>query len=213
VRPALRVMLVSLSCLGVLVSPACAATFTVEQSMSSLVVQIFREGAAAKLGHDHVIHATSFSGRVTYDPTAPAASSITVQVHTATLKVDDPATRQKFHLPGGPTAIDVTAIEKNMKAESQLHVAKFPMITFVSTTITAETEDRYLVTGQLTIRGVTNAVRFPAHVAMEGHAFRGTATITFTQSAFGYTPYSVLLGAIKNRDAVLLHIDLVAVPE
>jgi hypothetical protein len=48
---------------------------------------------------------------------------------------------------------------------------------------------------------------------MEGNIFRATATFTFMQSAFGYKPYSALLGAIKNKDAVMLHIQLVAVPE
>ena len=48
---------------------------------------------------------------------------------------------------------------------------------------------------------------------MEGNLFRATATLTFMQSAFGYKPYSALLGAIKNKDAVMLHIHLVAVPE
>ncbi len=212
-RAILRVTLVGLSCLGVVVSPAWAATFKVDPSKSSLVIQIFRDGVAAKLGHDHVVHATTFSGRVTYDPAAPGESSIGLQVHAATLKVDDPATRQKFHLRGQPTTTDVAEIEKSMKAESQLHVAKFPMITFISTTITAETEDRYLVTGQLTIRGVPKAVRFPANVVMEGNVFRGTAMLELMQSAFGYTPYSALFGAIKNKDAALLHIDLGAIPE
>ena len=87
------------------------------------------------------------------------------------------------------------------------------MITFTSTTIIAEAPDRYLVTGRLTIRGVTRAVQFPASVGMEGKIFRATATLTFMQSAFGYKPYSALLGAIKNKDAVMLHIHLVAVPE
>jgi hypothetical protein len=48
---------------------------------------------------------------------------------------------------------------------------------------------------------------------MEGQTLRGTATLAFTQSSFGYRPYSALLGAIKNKDAVTLHIDLVAIPE
>jgi polyisoprenoid-binding protein YceI len=100
-----------------------------------------------------------------------------------------------------------------VKAEGQLDVARFPMITFTSTTITLETQDRYLVMGPLTIRGVTKAVRFPANVVMEGNVFRGTATLTLMQRAFGYKPYSALLGTIKNKDAVMLHIDLVAVPE
>ena len=176
-------------------------------------MQIFRDGVAAKLGHDHVVQATAFSGSVTYDPSAPGLSSVAAQVHTATLKVDDAETRRKFGLEGQPTAADVAEVEKSMKAEGQLAVSKFPMITFASTTITRETPDRYLVAGQLTIRGITRAVQFPANVVVEGDVFRATATLTFMQSAFGYKPYSALLGAIKNKDAVVLHIDLVAIPE
>ena len=148
----------------------------------------------------------------------PAGCAIEM-VHTASLVLDDlpcmddAETRRKFGLEGQPTAADVAEVEKSMKAEGQLDVSKFPMITFTSTTITPETAARYLVAGQLTIRGVTRAVQFPANVVMEGNVFRATATLTFMQSAFGYKPYSALLGAIRNKDAVRLHIDLVAVPE
>jgi polyisoprenoid-binding protein YceI len=197
------------------VSPAdsvSAATFRIDSSRSSLVVQIFRDGVAAKLGHDHVVRATTFSGRVTYDPSTPALSSVAAQVRTATLRVDDAETRRKFGLEGQPSGNDLAEIEKSMKAEGQLDVARFPVITFTSTTVTRQTADRYLVTGPLTIRGVTRTVQFPANVAMEGNVFRATATLTVMQSAFGYKPYRALLGAIKNKDAVRLHIDLVAVP-
>jgi polyisoprenoid-binding protein YceI len=198
---------------GGLAGPASAATFRIDPSRSSLVVQIFRDGLAAKLGHDHVVEATTLEGRVAYDPSAPALSSVAAQIHTASLKVDDAETRRKFGLEGQPTAADVAEIEKSMKAEGQLDASRFPVITFTSTTITADAPDRYLVTGQLTIRGVTRDVRFPARAVMEGNLFRATATLTFMQSAFGYKPYSALLGAIKNKDAVMLHIQLVAVPE
>jgi polyisoprenoid-binding protein YceI len=194
-------------------APASAAAFKVDPARSSLVVQIFRDGVAAKLGHDHVVQATTFSGRVTYDPSAPTLSSVAAEVRTATLTVDDAETRRRFGLEGQPSTKEVAEIDKSMKAEGQLDVAKFPLITFTSTTITPQAQDRYLVTGQLTIRGVTRAVQFPANVVMEGNVFRATATFTFMQSAFGYKPYSALLGAIKNKDAVMLHIDLVAVPE
>ena len=210
------ITVVGLSCLvivGGLAAPASAATFRVDPSRSSLVVQIFRDGVAAKLGHDHVVQATAFSGSVTYDPSAPGRSSVAAQVQTATLKADDAETRRRFGLEGQPSANDVAEIDKSMKAEGQLDVARFPAITFTSTTITPDTPDRYLVAGDLTIRGVTRAVQFPANVVMEGRVFRATATLTFMQSAFGYKPYSALLGAIRNKDAVMLHIDLVAVPE
>jgi polyisoprenoid-binding protein YceI len=190
-----------------------ATAFRVEPSQSSLVAEIFREGIASVFAHDHVVEATSFSGRITYEPAVPEASSISVQVNAATLKVDSPETRRQFHSRGEPTTADVSDIERNMKGEGQLHVAKFPLITFVSTRINSERDGQYWVTGHLTIRGVTKTVRFPANVVMEGHTLRATATLEFTQSAFGYRPYSALLGTIKNKDTVVLHIDLVAIPE
>lgn len=190
-----------------------ATAFRVEPSQSSLVAEIFREGTASVFAHDHVVEATSFSGRITYEPAVPEASSISVQVNAATLKVDSPETRRQFHSRGEPTTADVSDIERNMKGEGQLHVAKFPLITFVSTSINSEGDGQYWVTGHLTIRGVTKTVRFPANVVMEGHTLRATATLEFTQSAFGYRPYSALLGTIKNKDTVVLHIDLVAIPE
>src|SRR5262245_49262279 len=210
----LRVTVVGLACLAVLGGPAgsaSAATFKIDPSRSLLVVQIFRDGVAAKLGHDHVVQATTVSGSVTYDPATPAVSSVAAEVQTATLKVDEAQTRRRFGREGQPSTGDVAEIEASMKAEGQLDVARFPTITFASTTITAETPERYLVTGQLTIRGVTRDVQFPATAVMDGNILRTTATLTFMQSAFGYKPYSALFGAIKNRDAVVLHIDLVAV--
>jgi hypothetical protein len=47
-------------------------------------------------------------------------------------------------------------------------------------------------------------------VGIESGALRARATVTFLQSSFGYRPYRALLGAIRNRDEVTLHVDLVA---
>ena len=176
-------------------------------------MQLFRDGVAAKLGHDHVVRATRFSGFVRFDPTAPEAASIRVDVDAAGLKADEPSTRRRFGASGEPTADDVEQVEKSMKSEAQLNVATFPRITFVSNRITRQASDRYLVTGQLTIRGLTRTVQFPASVRMEGDVLHATATVEFSQSSFGYQPYRAALGAIKNKDAVMLHVDLTATPQ
>jgi polyisoprenoid-binding protein YceI len=188
-------------------------TFTIDQSRSSLVVQLFRDGVAARLGHDHVVRATRFSGRVRFDPAAPESASISVDVDAHGLEVDEPSTRRRFDVSGEPTADDIVQIETSMKSEEQLNVSRFPRITFVSNQIAREASDRYLVTGRLSIRGVSKTIRFPATVRMEGNVVRATATLEFLQSAFGYRPYRAALGAIKNKDAVILHIDLTATPQ
>ena len=99
-----------------------------------------------------------------------------------------------------------------MRAPDQLDVARYPTIRFASTRVVDEGQGRLRVTGRLTLRGVTREVTFPATVALESGALRGRATVTFLQSSFGYRPYSALLGAIRNKDEVTLHVDLVARP-
>ena len=191
-------------------SPGLSASFKVDPAQSSLVLQLFKDGVAARLGHDHVVHASVFSGIVAYDPRNPEASSIQVAVDVRSLIADDPGTRRKFGLAGEPSASDRAEIDKAMKGDGQLAAARFPSMTFTSTAIATQPDGRFLVTGRLTIRGVTNELKFPAQMSVEGTQLRGRAQLKFKQSSFGYPPYSALLGAIKNKDEVILHIDLVA---
>lgn len=205
-----RVALVSALIIGVGASPGLSASFKVDPAQSSLVVQLFKDGVAARLGHDHVVHARELSGTVAYDPRNPEASSIRVAVEVGSLIADDPGTRRKFGLAGEPSASDRAEIDKAMKADGQLAAARFPSMTFTSTAIATQPDGRVLVAGRLTIRGVTNELKFPAQMSVEGARLRGRAQLKFKQSSFGYPPYSALLGAIKNKDEVILHIDLVA---
>ena len=196
--------------LGFGVGIGSAGTFTVDPGQSALVVQVFKDGVAARLAHDHVVQARGFSGTVAYDPQNPDASTIAVKVEVASFQADEPATRRKFRLEGDPSAKDRADIETAMKSDGQLAALRFPSITFASTSITKQPDGRFLVTGRLTIRGVTQEVKFPAQITMEGGLLRGRTQLTFKQSSFGYQPYSAALGAIKNKDEVTLHIDLAA---
>jgi polyisoprenoid-binding protein YceI len=190
------------------VEPGWAGTFTIDPGQSALVVQVFKDGVAATLAHDHVVQARALSGTIAYDPQRPDASSIEVKVEVGSLQADEPATRRKFGLEGEPSAKDRADIEATMKSEGQLAVAHFPAITFASTSIAKQPDGRFLVTGRLTIRGVAQEVKFPAQIALDGGLLRGRAQLTFKQSSFGYQPYRAVLGTIKNKDEVILHIDL-----
>jgi polyisoprenoid-binding protein YceI len=206
------VALVAALAVGATARPGAPADFTVDPARSSLVVQLFRDGLAARLGHDHVVRARRFSGTVTYDPRGPGAASIRLEVETASLVADERATRQAFGLPGEPSARDLAEIDAAMKGRDQLDVASYPALTFRSTAISKQPDGRLAVTGRLTIRGITAEVTFPAQVTVDGGGLRGRAQVRFAQSTFGYRPYSALLGALRNRDEVILHVDLVAVP-
>jgi polyisoprenoid-binding protein YceI len=191
---------------------AWGATFRVDPERTRLVLQLFREGVGSGLAHDHVVEATEVGGVVEYDTARPAASTIVVEVRTASLRVDEPAARRRLGVEGDLSESQRADVGKAMRAPDQLDVARYPTIRFVSTRVADEGDGRLRVTGRLTLRGVTREVTFPATVALESGALRGRATVTFLQSSFGYRPYSALLGAIRNKDEVTLHVDLVARP-
>ena len=189
---------------------AGGATYRIDPERTHLAVRLYREGVGSRLAHDHVVEATEVMGRVEYDAARPEASSIVVEARTASLRVDEPAARRRLGVEGDLSNGQRADVDKAMRAPDQLDVAQHPTIRFTSTRIVPEGDGRLRVTGQLTLRGVTREVSFPAMVALESGALRGRATLTLLQSSFGYRPYRALLGAIRNKDEVTLHVDVVA---
>jgi polyisoprenoid-binding protein YceI len=191
---------------------AWSATLRIDPERTQLVVRTYKDGLGSALAHDHVVEATEISGTIEYDPARPEASLVVIEARTASLRVDDPAARRRFGVPGEPSESDRADIAKAMRAPDQLDVARYPTIRFASTRVVPQGEGRLQITGGLTIRGATREVTFPATVTLEGDVLRARATLRFLQSTFGYRPYSALLGAIRNKDEVSLDVDLVARP-
>lgn len=191
---------------------ARAATFRIDQAGTRLAVHVFRDGLGSRLAHDHVVEATEVTGSVDYDAARLEASTIVIEARTATLRVDEPAARRRLGVEGDLSDSQRADVAKAMRAPDQLDVERHPTIRFASTRIVGDGEGKLQVIGQLTLRGVTRELSFPATVTLESGGLRARATLTFLQSAFGYRPYSALLGAIRNKDEVTLHVDLVATP-
>lgn len=190
-----------------------AAPYKVDPAKSQLVVQVFKEGVASSLAHDHVVQATQISGTIEYDPASVTTSSIQVEAKSASLQADAPALRKQFGLTSELGQDDRKQVEANMKGEDQLNVAKYPTISFKSTGITVgTTPGDVLVKGNLTLRGVTKAVSFPAKVKMDGANFVGEGKLKIKQNDFGYEPYSALMGAIRNQNEVVLNLKVVGTP-
>jgi polyisoprenoid-binding protein YceI len=215
-RPPRWAIAVRASVLAVLVllgpGVAASATFRIDPERTRLAVRTHRDGIGSGLAHDHVVEATEVTGLVEYDAARSEASSITVEARTASLRVDEPASRRRLGVEGDLSDSQRADVAKAMRAADQLDVERHPTIRFASTRVVSEGEGRLRVTGTLTLRGVAREVSFPATVALESGTLRGRATLTFLQSSFGYKPYSALLGAIRNKDEVSLHVDLVAAP-
>ena len=98
-----------------------------------------------------------------------------------------------------------------MKGDDQLDVEHFPRIRFESTKVAKGADGSLVVTGRFTLHGQTRTVQLPVTVEeRDDGSLRGRGTLRLKVSDYGITPYRAFLGAVKVKDEVRLHLDLIA---
>ncbi len=101
-----------------------------------------------------------YTGTGTYDPADPAASTVHIDIRTASV---DTRNRDRDNHLRSPEFFDVDS---------------FPTITFTSTEIVPTGDDRFAITGDLTIKGISKPVTFDTELT-------GTATDPFGHERLG----------------------------
>ncbi|UCD56475.1 MAG: YceI family protein [Candidatus Hydrogenedentota bacterium] len=202
---------------------ADATDYIVDPARSELVVRLFKAGFAAAFAHNHVIRATRYSGKASFDPGNLSTASVRIEVQADSLMADEPEIREKYGLTKQLRVGDREKIQSTMLSAEQMHVNRYPTMEFRSTSIEKRSQKQYIVTGDLTIHGVTRSVTFPVMVEQDdvslngqdpqARELQGRATVRFRQSDFGIKPYSAMLGAVRNKDEVVLYADIVVIPQ
>ena len=149
---------------------------------ASLHVHTYREGVAAKAGHDLIIEVTRWEATVERGAIELTADPGSLEVREGRRGVK-PLTDK-----------DRREIRKNIDAK----VLGSSPIVFRSKRLDGDT-----VTGELTMAGATRPVNFRLDTA--GGRIR--ATIPLVQSQWGIKPYRGLMGALKVRDDVEIVVD------
>lgn len=121
-------------------------------------------------------------------------------------------------LVGGTFVIDMTSITDtditnenfnkkltdHLKSEDFFSVEKHPNATFKITKVTPISkpkagEPNYSITGDLTIKGITNPVTFPATVAINGKSAEATAKIELDRTKWDIKYRSGLMGTAADK--------------
>jgi polyisoprenoid-binding protein YceI len=100
-------------------------------------------------------------------------------------------------LTGGSFVIDMTTIncedlegeykgklEGHLKSDDFFGVEKFPTASFSITKAVAQGPGKYKIEGDLTIKGITKSIKFPAMVEETEGAYTATADITVDRSEY-----------------------------
>ena len=158
---------------------------------ASLHVKTYREGLAAKVGHDLVIEVTRWEATVEL-----AESKVELSADARSLEV-----REGVRGVKPLTDKDRDEIRKNIDEK----VLQGQPIVFRSREVrVADGGGPLVVEGDLTIAGSTRPVAARLDVSTEG---RVSGTIPLTQSEWGIKPYRGLMGALKVRDGLEIVLD------
>ena len=140
---------------------------------------------------------------------------------TITANGNDPASA-KVNVTIDASSVD-TRVERrdaHLKSPDFLDVAKFPTITFKSTKVEAAGPNKWTMTGDLTIHGVTRPVVLDVEgsgppIQVMGHTRAGaSATGKIKRSDFGLTWNKALeTGGVLVGDDIAISIDVEAVKE
>jgi len=157
---------------------------------ATILVRTYREGVAAHAGHDLIIELTRWEATVQFTA-AGSGSTIELSADPRSLEV-----REGVHGLKPLSDRDRAEIAKTIDAK----VLRGAPIAFRSSSVEPAGDDgRLTVTGQLELAGRSGPLAFELQAAPDG---RVEATATVTQTAWGITPHSALMGTLKVRDAV-----------
>ena len=171
--------------------------FRVDPGSSLVVVEVYRTGPLARLGHDHVVASHDVQGYLD-----PAAGRADLYLPLDALTVDEPALRAAAHLDTQPTDADIAGTRRNMLGPV-LDASHFPFAQLslqgVGTRPGAVTID-----AMLTLHGVTRRVEVPIDFAMDADAIDVAGAFAIRQTQFGIVPLAVLGGAVQVGDEIRL---------
>jgi len=166
----------------------------------TLSVRTGRTGAAAKAGHDLLIHVAAWQATLAVAED-PAQTSIVLDADATSLRVRD-GTGGMQPLGGD----DRASIETTINDE----VLKGQAIEFRSTDVQAAAGgSRLNVRGELTLVGTPSPIAFDLVV---GHDGTLSTSVVLNQTQWGITPYSTLFGALKVADEVEVELDASLLP-
>jgi polyisoprenoid-binding protein YceI len=152
----------------------------------SLIVKTYREGVAAKVGHDLVIEVTRWEGSLDGDRVTLTADPRSLRVLEGHRGVKPLTDKDREEILGN--------IETKV-----LHGRP---ISFSGTTL--RHGDSIDIDGDLTIAGTKR----PRLARLDLAGGRATATIRLEQSEWGIKPYRGLMGALKVRDEIEIVLDV-----
>ena len=170
--------------------------YRIDPSRSLIRVYVYREGALAKLGHDHVVASREVRGYALL-PADPARARADFYFPVFTLSMDEPELRRTAGFSSEVSAEDIE--NTRLRMLRLLEAEKHPYAR-IHAVRAAGTPPDLVLDAELTLHGVTRALNIPAKLRVEGNRFSVEGETEILQTDYGIMPFSVLGGALAVKD-------------
>ncbi len=198
-------------CVAVLLLAGGAAAhgqsaYEFDATKSKLEIDVYKDGFFRAFGHDHLVAAKEFSGRLLFDPDKIENSSVTLRVAAKSLTVTDPRASEK----------ERHQVQASMQGEKVLDVARHPEIAFTSTGVTMAKKKggawSATLAGTLQLHGRGKSVSLPVTVRVSGGELTAQGEVFLLQTDYGITPIKAGGGTVKVKDRLRIRFEFHAHP-
>ena len=190
-------------------SIAGATVYRVDAARTDIRILVYRAGALASLGHNHVISAQGVSGSVYVQPLLEE-SSFELTLPVAELRLDDRQARDEEgeSFSSQPTEADIEGTRRNMLGTRVLDFPRYPTIGIAGRLASAGTSPMVQFTIRLKERLARSIV--PVEIAIQNDVLTIRGSIELSHEELGLEPFSVMMGAIRVADIITLNFAITA---
>lgn len=168
--------------------------FEIDPALSLVVIEVYRGGSLARLGHDHAIASHNIRGYV-----APEEARADLYIRLDELVVDEPELRAEAALDTQPTEAAIAGTRRNMLLMLRAEQNPYAVVS-VERVEAAATGP--VLNASITLNGVSSAVTIPAQIEQGNDQLMVKGRVSLGQTQFGIVPLSILGGAILVQDQV-----------
>jgi hypothetical protein len=208
--------LLTLLCLawsGFAAAQGADRAFSIDGAASDIHWLVYKAGALARLGHNHVISVPSPRGSVTVGTEDPSASHFEIVIPVADLVIDDAKLRSGLgeDFASVPTPKDIEGTRHNMLTDKVLDGDKFPTIR-VSGVGPLGAAGAQTFKLRVELLGRTVDLTVPTKVTVTDDRVEASGEFDLNHADLGMQPFTALMGALSVGEKMSFSYHVVARP-
>lgn len=193
------------------VQPAEGVFYRVLPDQSWLKVLVFRSGALANLGHNHVLRFVGLDGEVVAPVDGQHHGWAAIAVDVDKVVIDNPDDRSQAgeRFSTVPSEKDIAGTRGNLLGPKVLGAEQHPQIRLEIQGM-APVADGEPVRVTVSLGELVRELTVPVKIELGEGRLAATARFALSQTDLGMTPFSVLGGALSVADVLELELRLIA---